>query len=260
MQNMHPLRLQYSVFSDKNPIAAQLSTLADQVKENRATVGIDNPFFRLQEITSDYIVTYLNLWRDARDAWAEQAFLWIYGSPFVEAATGVDETVERQRRAPRSLLHDDLLRARIAELKSRIDAGGIREALARSLLYVGMPRGGVDERGFEMIRRIRDTHEESALPLSEFKKLLREQFYMLLLDEKAAAAAIPTMLAREPTLRSEALNHLKQVLSAAGEVTGEVKTRLDEVIRLFGSVEETGLSPPPAVVTPMTKAAQAKAS
>ena len=40
--------------------------------------------------------------------------------------------------------------------------GGLREALARSLLYVGVARGGVDERGFEAIRRIRSAHPHTA--------------------------------------------------------------------------------------------------
>ena len=32
-------------------------------------------------------------------------------------------------------------------------AGGLREALVRALLYVGMARDAVDERGFAAIRR-----------------------------------------------------------------------------------------------------------
>jgi hypothetical protein len=57
-------------------------------------------------------------------------------------------------------MHRELLQSRIAELKSRIPMGGLQEALVRSLLYVGMPRAAVDERGFEAVRRIRRAHSD----------------------------------------------------------------------------------------------------
>ena len=49
---------------------------------------------------------------------------------------------------------------RIAELKSRITAGGLREAIVRGLLFAGMGRAAVDERGFEAVRRIREAHSD----------------------------------------------------------------------------------------------------
>ena len=47
------------------------------------------------------------------------------------------------------------MQKRIAELKSHIPVGGLREAVDRALIYVGMGRGAVDERGFEAVRRLR---------------------------------------------------------------------------------------------------------
>ena len=55
------------------------------------------------------------------------------------------------------------------------------------------------------MRRIRREQESRTLPLPEFKTLLREQFYMLLLDQDAALAAIPKMLPRDVALRQQAL-------------------------------------------------------
>jgi hypothetical protein len=122
---------------------------------------------------------------------------------------------------------------RIAELKSRIRDGGLQEALLRSLIYIGMPRGGVDERSFEMIGDIRRSHEEAALPLADFKKLVREQFFMLLLDEQAAVAAIPAMLPDEPGVRKQALGLLTQVLQASGALSGEANARFERISQLF---------------------------
>ena len=83
---------------------------------------------------------------------------------------------------------------RIAELKSRIGEGGLREAAIRGLLYVGSVRGMVDERSLEALRNVRRNDTGARLTLSEFKMLVREQFFMLLLDREAALAAIPKLL------------------------------------------------------------------
>jgi pimeloyl-ACP methyl ester carboxylesterase len=242
MRDMHPLRLQYSLFSDKNPLMARFEDLAKHVKENRAPVNADNPLLKLQEQMSAQIEAGLNFWRDVKDAWSEKLFLGIYGSQAVQAATGIDATPARApQRAPRSVLHDDMLRKRIAELKSQIDSGGLQEALVRSALYVGSPRASVDERGFEMIRNIRRSRGESAMPLSHFKKMVREQFFMLLLEPKAAVAAIPTMLPDDPALRAQALEILKDILKASGEI-------------LFGGERPVSHSGPVLVETPQVKA------
>ena len=65
------------------------------------------------------------------------------------------------RKAAKSPLHHELLQKRIAELKARIATGGLREAVVRGLLYVGMTRAAVDERGFEAVRRIREAHAQT---------------------------------------------------------------------------------------------------
>ena len=70
----------------------------------------------------------------------------------------------------------------------------------RALLYIRMPEGVVDERGFNLLRRMRE-EAGRGLTLGEFKQLLREQFFMLLLDERRAVEAIPDMLARDPDSR-----------------------------------------------------------
>ena len=60
----------------------------------------------------------------------------------------------------------------------------------RALLYIRMPEGVVDERGFNLLRRMRE-ETGKGLTLAAFKKLVREQFFMLLLDERRAVEAIP---------------------------------------------------------------------
>ena len=68
--------------------------------------------------------------------------------------------------------------------------GGPREAAIRAILYIRMPDGVVDERGFNLLRRMREEFGKG-LPLSDFKQLVREQFLMLLIDERRAVEVIP---------------------------------------------------------------------
>jgi hypothetical protein len=126
------------------------------------------------------------------------------------------------------------LTRRIAELKSRIRLGGIREAVLRSALYIGLGRNSVDERGIELVRRIRTAQRDlPGLSLADFKALVREQFLMLLIDEEAAIGAIPAMLPAEADLRVKGFETIKYVLSARGELSAEDTERCARIAELF---------------------------
>ena len=256
IQQLHPLRLQYELFSNANPMMAPVAGMAEEVRKNRQPVGADNPFIALQENTSRQIVAALDAWRDFNETLAERTFLTVYGSPMLQGAAGIDPAGTRPlRRAGKNPLHQELLQKRIAELKSRIPVGGLREAVVRSLLYAGMNRAAVDERGFEAVRRIRRAHGD--VPLSEFKARVREQFFLLLLDPEGAVAAIPSMLPPDAETRRQAFDLIKQVLSASGELSAGDKERLQQLSRLFGLEEGPPISRNLTVVPP---APQAKAS
>jgi Protein of unknown function (DUF3141) len=249
MQQFHPLRLQYELFSNANPMMAPVATMAEQVRQHRKAVPADNPFLAMQEAASRQIVAALDGWREATEAMAERTFLAVYGLPQLQTAAGIDRASTRPlRQAAKSPLHQELLEKRIAELKARIPVGGLREAVVRSLLYAGMARAAVDERGFETVRRIRETHGD--LPLPAFKALVREQFNMLLIDRDAALAAIPSMLPPDAEARRTGLDLIRQVLASRGELSDEDKKRMDEVARLFGVGKEAATARNLTVVDP----------
>jgi Protein of unknown function (DUF3141) len=254
MQQMHPLRLQYELFSNANPMMAPVGAIADRVRQNRKPVKPDNPLVAWQEIFSRQMVAALDAWRDMSETVAERTFLTVYGSPTLQAAVGIDpDSVRPLRRAGKNPMHRELLQKRIAELRARIPAGGLREAAIRALIYAGMARAAIDERGFEAVRRMRQTYPD--VSLSEFKALVREQFYMLLIDTEAALAAIPAMLPVDSKARRKAFDLIKEVMTARGELSAEDKQRLSRVARLFELPEESSAVRGLAVVP-----AQAKAS
>src|ERR1700726_2384173 len=212
MQNLHPLRLQYEAFSSRNPFMAMVKSLAERVNEDRKQVSIENPFVGVQEKVSKQIVGALDAWRDSQEALSEAIFLAVYGSPALQAAVGVDPRSELSRRQEMSAQHSEMLQARIAELKSRISEGGLREATIRGLLYVGSVRGMVDERSLEALRQVRRNDRGARLTLAQFKLLVREQFFMLLLDQEGALAAIPKLLPEDVNQRGAAPAAMRQVL------------------------------------------------
>jgi pimeloyl-ACP methyl ester carboxylesterase len=260
MQQMHPLRLQYELFSEANPMMTSAASLADQVRRDRRPVASDNPFVAMQENASRQIVAALDAWRDMYEAMAEQTFLAVYGLPALQAAVGIDPAATHPlRKVAKNPLHHELLQKRIAELKSRIAVGGLREAVIRGLLYVGMARAAVDERGFEAVRRIRQAHGD--IPLSDFKATVREQFNMLLVDPEVALAAIPSMLTVDAETRQKAIGLIKQALSARGEFSTEDRERLRRVSELFGAEEGSNtVRNRPVLVQKGQKEIQTKAS
>ena len=257
MHQLHPLRLQYELFSNANPMMAPVATMAEQVGENRRPAAADNPFVAMQQTMSRNIVAGLDAWRDMIETLTERTFLAVYGSPVLQAAVGIDPAGTRPlRKASKHPLHDELVRKRIAELKSRIPAGGLREAVIRALLYVGLARAAVDERGFEAVRRIRRAHDD--MPLPAFKALVREQFYILLVDTEAALAAIPSMLPPDADTRRKGFDLIKQALSARGAFSDEDNKRMQRIARAFGLDEPT--VPNLTVIASARQETQAKAS
>ena len=233
LKRWHPVRMSYEAFTDANPFVPALAKAAENVRERRKPVASDNPFIVAQEKVSAEIVKALDAWRESQEKLSEQMFLAVYGSPALQAAVGVDPEAARPRRPGKSLMHRELVEKRIAELKSNIAKGGLQECTIRGLVYVGMARGFVDERGVAALRRIRLTEEASRLTLAQFKAMAREQFFLLQLEPEATLAAIPKLLPADIAERRKGLAAIRNVLSAGGEISGEAAERLKKVTALF---------------------------
>jgi hypothetical protein len=105
-----------------------------------------------------------------------------------------------------------------------------------------------------MARRLREEHGD--MSLADFKALVREQFNILLVDEEAALAAIPSMLPPDAATREKAYGVIRQLISVRGELSEESKRRMSELARLFG----VSGSPSAPHLREVAKKPQAKAS
>jgi len=236
MQKLHPLRLPYELLSDANPMMAMLKPITDWVREHRSAASPDNPFLVWQENVSNQIIAALDAWRDGRDRFSEQFFFTVYGLPALQKALGIDlASTLPLRRPANDAWHQELLRTRIAELKARMSVGGPLAATVRAMVYAGKSRGAGDERGFETVRRLRhDPNLAPSVSLADFKALVREQFYLLLIDQEAALGAIPKMLPEDAATRQQGFDIVKRILSACGPLDDEDQARLARIARLFG--------------------------
>ncbi len=236
MRRMHPLRLSYEMFGRNNPWMAWVATEAERVRARRKPAAAENPLLAGQALVSNAIVAGLDAWRGAMERLAEDSFHAIYGTPALQAALGIDtSSAQRPRKAARSKLHEALVARRVGELRDEMTRGGLREALVRALVWVGMARNAVDERGFAAITRLRDAHPESRqMSLPDFKALVRAQYLMLVLDEESALAAIPGLMPERVEDRRAGFAALRGVIEASGPPEGLRAERLGRVAALFG--------------------------
>ena len=121
---------------------------------------------------------------------------------------------------------------RVQELKRNIAKGGPREAAIRAALYIRLPEGLADERGFRLLQRLRE-EAGSGLTLAAFEKVVRDQYFNLLLEERRAVEAIPAMLSQDPELASQMTKSIARLIEVVGVETPAAKARLREIERIF---------------------------
>ncbi len=236
LHRLHPLRLQYELFSNSNPFMRALLPLAEQVREHREPAERENLFLQAQVQMSKQVEKLLESYGEMRDRACEELFHSIYGSPLLQALAGLKASDGDPRRHPGTdAEHMAAVARHIADFKARVSEGGPGEAAIRSLLYIRLADGAADERGLALLRRIRDEHG-GGLTLGEFKQLVREQFFMLLLNEERAIGAIPAMLASDRDGAARVARDIPRMTEVVGLKTKTAKTRLAEVEAIFAAV------------------------
>jgi pimeloyl-ACP methyl ester carboxylesterase len=233
LRRVHPLRLGYELLSDRNPAARALASAAEQARSDRRPAAADNPFLQWEKAFSDWMTQGLDAFREWRDMLMEQTFFGIYGQPWLQALLGLRASDDPPRQHPgRDSDQAAFVRRRIEELRAKMNQGGPREAAIRALIYVRMPEKAADERAFEMLRRIRAEHGADK-GLAEFKQDLREQYYMLRIDERRAVEAIPALLRGNVQDGPKLFDVVRRIATAGGPLNEEGQRRLAQVQTLF---------------------------
>ena len=237
LRQMHPHRLRYELFSDRNPFMRPVAELAEQIRANRISVAEDNPFLAAQEAVSNQVVEALDCYRDLRNQMVEAFFMNFYGAKPLQAMVGLCSDMATARpRVGRDVARDAAKAKSIVSLDAGIERGGLVEASVRALLYLalGHPQPGADERSFEVLRRIRaDLSLTRELSLAQFKEVVRRQYLLLRRDEERAVAAIPRLLPADAAERAKVLNIIRRIAESQGDQPEQVKWRLARIETLF---------------------------
>ncbi|MGV6872727.1 DUF3141 domain-containing protein [Pseudochelatococcus sp. B33] len=192
---LHPLRLQRSLFSSRNPLLQPVRQAAETVAENRAAAAPDNPFVQLENWWADVFEQSLDIMRDMRNAWYERMFFSIYATPYMRWF-GRRYEYERTRKSKEELFALPEVQAALAH----ISRGGYVDAVIRMLILLAESRGNVRkdrlERSAHLLNR---TEPFSALGAAQRARIIHEQ-------------GLNVQFARE-----EALTHLPDLLHTAEE-------------------------------------------
>ena len=236
-RHMHPHRLRFEIFSDKNPLMQPVKGLAEAVRAERRPLARDNPLLTLEQVASTWITTWWESLKQARDAMTEATFLGMYGSPLLQAMVGLGtQSAPAERRIARDVACEANEARMRADLERRFEVGGLREAAIRGILYVRMPERSFDERAFAMLQAIRAMQPmNDRVSMTELKACLKEQYLLVRLDEERAVRAIPKLLPDDEHARRFGLDALHRMVEARGALTEEGKRRLSRVESLFSA-------------------------
>lgn len=234
-RDLHPNRLRFAMFSDRNPAMEPIGKMAESIRKERAPVSPGNPLLAMEAVASSWISAWLDSCRMVRDTMTEAAFVTAYGSPLLQAAVGLGAgEADMPPNIERDLAREAAVATSRAALEALFEKGGLAEAVVRALVYVRATTGGVDERGFgalQAIRAIRPPTERLHLP--ELKRLIREQYLLVRSDGERAIRALPALLKASDDERRAAFDIVRRIVVAKGALSDAETRRLTRIQTLF---------------------------
>jgi Hypothetical protein len=242
MRTLHPARLERSLATDMNPWMAWIGAMAPMVRAHRAPVAPDNPFLTMEKAASAQIVSALDQYRDVRDAWYERTFEAIYGSPAMAALVGMSgQAPPANVESPVTVaLRKELAQRRLHDAEAAIGQGGTLEAFVRVLAYVADRPSAIEERPFNLLRRIAREQQQATeqsggqADLAAFKTAVRQQSFIVRLDPQRAIRALPALVPDRET-RRKLMVAAHRVMTVGGPLSGERLGRYREVAEVMGT-------------------------
>lgn len=180
IRQLHPLRMQRYMLSDRNPGCWPVKWCARKVAEDRKAVTANNPFVIMEEFFSETMKIGLNSFRDSRDMAQEQLFKLIYGNAIVEqvheehqpAPGGNGEQGKEERKKQRAREQ--------ARLRRLAVKGGFVEAAVRIMIAVAGANRVMDTREFRAAEQIiQGCKRLRGLGPENYKKMVKTQANIL---------------------------------------------------------------------------------
>jgi pimeloyl-ACP methyl ester carboxylesterase len=236
LRQLHPNRLRFAIFSDKNPFMSPIADWANTVRANRHQIASDNTLLQMQQKVSDGIVKSLDALTDARDAMVEGIFMATYGLPLLQALVGLRaDGAQTRRHIEREFAREAAIQRKQAELDKQIEQGSPIEAALRAVIYIRQPQQTFAPRSFSILKQINsELPEAERISLAQFKEMMKEQFLIVVQDQERAVAAIPMLLPTARGERSAVMGVIRQLVNSGEPLPEESKRRLARIEALFG--------------------------
>jgi pimeloyl-ACP methyl ester carboxylesterase len=226
----NPSRVERWGLSNLNPWMFWVQAMAESVRTHRRTAAPDNPFTKAEREVSGRIEQSLDRVRDAKDAMSERMFKAIYEAPWLAAAVGLGADALGRRGPPSATWeHDELKRLKRQEVESQFETGSLLDAWARILLYVRREESVVDERPYNLMRRMIDEMDPEHRPaLAAVKAAIKRQAFVVALDEERAIAALPALIP-EMQHRRKGVEAARKVAGARGKLSAHQDERFQRL-------------------------------
>jgi hypothetical protein len=132
------------------------------------------------------------------------------------------------------MAREALIEKKFAEIKARVAQGGFNEGLIRILAYTGREESRFDARSFRMLEAIHSEYSQvTPISFREFQELVKDQCYMVLLDEERALATLPKLLQSDEA-RRQALELAVRVATAGRSLSPAREERFQKVREVLG--------------------------
>lgn len=223
-RQLHPLRTGRYLLSDLNPFLAPVTQLAEAIRADRRPVPADNPYFQVQELISDTIISAFDLYRDIRDDAVESAFYAIYDNPFIHAlfpepAPETPSAPSGERgRSPAPAAND----------------GGYAEGAIRAMVAMAGADRILDRVELETyVEILREDPRLRDLTVPAFKARVKEQAGIIADDLDRAIATLPDLLPGDEE-RVDAINIAKRIAFSDGFFADEERILLNKLQEALG--------------------------
>ncbi len=196
LRQLNPLRFAKYSISDLNPFIVPFKIWAPDVRKHRKAITADNFFMSAEKSISKMIVANLNACANMQAAASEYMFKSIYGNPWLKwlmlpadaGKAGDDRQMTRKRSDDRDRQY----------WIGRMGKGGFLEGLIRVLAAIGKADRSFDRDEFLKIQKIVREHDRlKTIPVTEFRRIAREQTRLLQIDEDVAIETLARLLRTE---------------------------------------------------------------
>ena len=223
---MQPARSVHYWFSDRNPWLRAMGGVADAARATRQPAKRDNPFNAWEKAFSDSVTAILDGMTAARDNATETMFYATYGWL---RALGLGQTYRgaAEQAKEKEKTADE---AKVSSILTRIDQGGIVEALVRSFVIAQRAQGYLrPDRTTVLLERLHDQPEFASLSPEEIRRIVYEQTVSVAYEPERAEQTIPALV---PTAAEQRRAHdiVLKVLEGA-----DLDPRLVEALQRIGA-------------------------